>query len=329
MRSKRELYQTAMRTVAARRQAARARAQDERAHIEQIIPGFAAAEAKFLQCGVKAALSGAAGQISAQAMREMNDAKAARDKLLTDSGRSPTWLEPKFTCKQCSDTGTWNGKTCTCVQKLMRDLRREEIESLSSLSIQSFDSLKLDYYPEAKDPVTGRSIRRYMAGILEDLRTYAEEFDFDSANLLLFGNAGLGKTHAALAIAGEVLNKGYDVIYLSSPDFFSKMEDLHFGSDTGGQKEALLDAVTYADLLILDDLGTEMVSSYTISTFYTLLNNRTANRRPTIFTTNITDGTVLEKRYTEKISSRLSGACEPFLFLGNDIRAIKAQEGVY
>ena len=329
MRSKRDLYNMAQHTVAARRQAARAKAEDERKIIDQIVPGFTAAEEKFRQCGIKAALSGARGQVSALAMAELAQAKAERDKLLADSGRSPNCLEPKFSCRVCKDTGTVAGKTCACVQKLMRDLRREEIESTSSLAIQSFDSLKLEYYPEQKDPVSGRSIRRYMAEALEDLRIYAEEFDSDSANLLLYGNAGLGKTHAALAIAGVVLNKGYDVIYLSSPDFFSRIEDLHFGNDTSGQKELLIEAATYADLLILDDLGTEMVSSFMISTFYTLLNNRTANRRPTIFTTNITDGTVLEKRYTEKISSRLSGSCEPFLFLGDDIRALKAEEGAY
>lgn len=327
MRSKRELYSTALRTVSARRQAARARAEDERRRVEAAVPGFAAAEDKFRRCGIQAAICGANGKAPAQALTALAAAKAERDALLAASGRPADWLEPKFTCKLCKDTGTLDGKTCACVRKLMQEMRRQEIEQLSSLSIRSFDDMKLEYYPEERDPRTGRSIRRYMAGLLEDLRAYAEEFDHDSANLLLFGNAGLGKTHAALAIAGRVLGKGYDVIYISSPDFFSRIEDLYFANDVTGQREALLDAVTGADLLILDDLGTEMVSSYMISVFYTLLNNRTAARRPTIFTTNITDGALLEKRYTEKIASRLSGACEPFAFLGNDIRAIKAAEG--
>lgn len=327
MRSKLELYNTALRTVSARRQAARARAEDERRLVEAAVPGFAAAEEKFRRCGIHAAICGANGKVPEQALTALAAAKAERDALLAASGRPANWLEPKFSCKLCKDTGALNGKTCACVRKLMQDMRRQEIEQLSSLSIQSFDTMKLDYYPEERDPLTGRNIRRYMAELLADLRAYAEEFDPNSANLLLFGNAGLGKTHAALAIAGEVLNKGYDVIYISSPDFFSRVEDLYFSNDDTGEREAILDAVTGADLLILDDLGTEMISSYTITVFYTLLNNRTAARRPTIFTTNITDGALLEKRYTEKISSRLSGACEPFAFLGRDIRAIKASEG--
>jgi len=326
MRTKHDLYQTAMRTVAARRQAARARAEDARAETYAAVPGLKQAEDAFRACGIRAAMCGAAGQAPNAALKELSEAKAKMTQLLAESGRPADWLEPRFVCKKCQDTGTVNGKSCSCVQALMKEMRRKEIEELSSLSLQSFDTMELRYYPEKKDPATGRSVRRYMQGVLEDLRTYAQEFDRDSVNLLLFGNAGLGKTHAALAIAAEVLNKGYDVIYISSPDFFGRVEELHFGSDPTGEKEALIDAVTGADLLILDDIGTEMVSPYMISVFYTLLNNRMAARRPTIFTTNITDGALLEKRYTEKISSRLSGSCEPFAFLGEDIRAIRAAE---
>ena len=142
---------------------------------------------------------------------------------------------------------------------------------------------------------------------------------------MLLGNAGLGKTHAALAIAGKVLEKGFDVIYVSSPDFFSKLEALHFGQDSAGEEEMLLRTAAGADLLILDDLGSEFNSSFLISTLYSLLNNRLGAKLPTIVTTNITDGALLEKLYTEKISSRLSSFV-PFLFMGDDIRAQKAEE---
>lgn len=145
-----------------------------------------------------------------------------------------------------------------------------------------------------------------MSTLLDDLRGYADEFDTTSESLMLLGNAGLGKTHAALAIAGEVLEKGFDVIYVSSPDFFSKLEALHFGSDPAGEEEMLLRTAAGADLLILDDLGSEFNSSFLISTLYSLLNNRLGAKLPTIVTTNITDGALLEKLYTEKISSRLS-----------------------
>lgn len=325
MRTRNELYQAAMRTVSARRQKARARAEDARAEARAAIPALKAAEDQVTACGVRCALAGARGADRTAAASALAAARQKRDALLAASGRSPLALEPKYTCSLCQDTGVADGKTCVCVRREMQRLRREEIEAMSSLSVTSFDTMKLDYYPNTPDPKTGRSVRQYMAELLADLRDYADEFDLDSENLMLTGNAGLGKTHAALAVAGAALDKGYDVIYISSPDFFSRVETLHFGSDPAGEKDALLDTVGGADLLILDDLGTEFNSSFVISTLYSLLNDRLGRRRPTILTTNIVDGTLLEKLYTEKVASRIS-AFVPYRFLGDDIRLKRALE---
>ena len=325
MRTRNELYQAALRTVSARRQRAKAAAQDARAQAEAAVPELRAAEDALRACGVRCALAGARGAGRAEATAALAEARQKRDALLAASGRSPQALEPKFTCPLCQDTGVAQGKTCQCVRREMQRLRREEIEAMSSLSVTSFDTMKLDYYPNTRDPQTGRSVRQYMAELLADLQDYAAAFDLDSENLMLTGNAGLGKTHAALAVAGAALDKGYDVIYISSPDFFSRVETLHFGSDPAGEKDALLETVTGADLLILDDLGTEFNSSFVISTLYSLLNDRLGRRRPTILTTNITDGALLEKLYTEKVASRIS-AFVPYRFLGDDIRLKKAME---
>lgn len=325
MRTRNELYQAALRTVSARRQRAKAAAQDARAQAEAAVPELRAAEDALRACGVRCALAGARGAGRAEAAAALAEARQKRDALLAASGRSPQALEPKFTCPLCQDTGVAHGKTCQCVRREMQRLRREEIEAMSSLSVTSFDTMKLDYYPNTRDPQTGRSVRQYMAELLADLQDYAAAFDLDSENLMFTGNAGLGKTHAALAVAGAALDKGYDVIYISSPDFFSRVETLHFGSDPAGEKDALLETVTGADLLILDDLGTEFNSSFVISTLYSLLNDRLGRRRPTILTTNITDGALLEKLYTEKVASRIS-AFVPYRFLGDDIRLKKAME---
>ena len=325
MRTRNELYQAALRTVSARRQRAKAAAQDARAQAEAAVPELRAAEDALRACGVRCALAGARGAGRAEAAAALAEARQKRDALLAASGRSPQALEPKFTCPLCQDTGVAQGKTCQCVRREMQRLRREEIEAMSSLSVTRFDTMKLDYYPNTRDPQTGRSVRQYMAELLADLQDYAAAFDLDSENLMLTGNAGLGKTHAALAVAGAALDKGYDVIYISSPDFFSRVETLHFGSDPAGEKDALLETVTGADLLILDDLGTEFNSSFVISTLYSLLNDRLGRRRPTILTTNITAGALLEKLYTEKVASRIS-AFVPYRFLGDDIRLKKAME---
>ena len=325
MRTKRELYQEAMRAVALRRQTARANAEDARAAAEAAVPALRHAEEEVRVRGVRCALAGASGKDRTAAAAALAKAKQDLTALLASSGRPADALEPHFTCKKCQDTGTFEGHTCICVHKLMQKLRREEIESLSSLSISSFDTMELRYYPNTMDDKLGEPVRSYMGSLLAELRAYAEEFDRSSESLMLFGNAGLGKTHAALAIAGIVLEKDFDVIYVSSPDFFSKLEALHFGADPSGEEETLLQTAAGADLLILDDLGTEFNSNFFLSTLYSLLNNRLGAHLPTIVTTNITDGALLEKLYTEKISSRLS-AFVPCLFAGQDIRSQKAQE---
>ena len=312
MRTKNELYQEALRTVARRRQTARAKAEDARAEAEAAVPGLRHAEEEVRVRGIRCALAGAAGKDRTDAVAALTDARKKLADLLASSGRPADALEPHFTCRLCED-------------KVMQQLRRSEIEALSSLSISSFDTMELRYYPARMDASLGEPIRSYMSTLLDDLRGYADEFDTTSESLMLLGNAGLGKTHAALAIAGEVLEKGFDVIYVSSPDFFSKLEALHFGSDPAGEEEMLLRTAAGADLLILDDLGSEFNSSFLISTLYSLLNNRLGAKLPTIVTTNITDGALLEKLYTEKISSRLSSFV-PFLFMGDDIRAQKAEE---
>lgn len=325
MRTKNELYQAAMRTVAARRQTARARAEDARTELEAAIPALRHAEEEVRVRGIRCALAGASGKDRTEAAAALAAAKQQLGALLAANGRPADALEPKFHCKQCQDTGCVDGHTCICVRRVMQKMRREEIEALSSLSISSFDTMELRYYPNRMDEHLGGSVRTYMAALLGDLRDYAQEFDRSSESLMLLGNAGLGKTHAALAIAGIVLERGFDVIYVSSPDFFAKLEALHFGSDPAGEEEALLQTAASADLLILDDLGTEFNSQFLISSLYSLLNNRLGAKLPTIVTTNITDGSLLEKLYTEKISSRLSSFV-PCLFAGEDIRHQKAEE---
>ena len=251
MRTKNELYQEALRTVARRRQTARAKAEDARAEAEAAVPGLRHAEEEVRVRGIRCALAGAAGKDRTDAAAALTDARKKLADLLASSGRPADALEPHFTCRLCEDTGIVDGRTCSCVHKVMQQLRRSEIEALSSLSISSFDTMELRYYPARMDASLGEPVRSYMSTLLDDLRGYADEFDTTSESLMLLGNAGLGKTHAALAIAGEVLEKGFDVIYVSSPDFFSKLEALHFGSDPAGEEEMLLRTAAGADLLIL------------------------------------------------------------------------------
>ena len=324
MRTKTELLKEAQRQTASARQRAMTLAAQRRQAAAAALPELEPLESKVRSLGVRLVQLAEAGAEEA----EQNAARAERaaaqkqlETLLADNGYGPASLEPAFSCPVCKDTGTANGRLCACVSRRARPLRREEIAKESPLSLCGFDSMELRYYPAEPDEATGVSIRTEMAETLAALRDYAEGFDMKSTSLLLCGNAGLGKTHAALAIAQTVLEKGFDVVYISAQSLFGQLERDRFADDC-----PLMEAVLEADLLVLDDLGTEYVSPYVLSCFYNLLNARLLEKRPTVYTTNIVDGKAFEARYTEKIASRLGGSCEPVLFLGQDIRKLKSME---
>lgn len=328
MQSKNDLLRAAQRTAAMRRQRAIMTARSNQQRVREEIPGFAAAEDSISRAGYRAAQLAAVGAGSEKieaALAESAEAQRRCNRLLIENGWSPGDLIPLYSCPLCQDTGLDHGRVCSCIHSIERDIRREEITKASALSICSFESMDTGRYPAEYHPMLGCTIRQYMTERLQELKNYADAFDLRSSNLLLCGNAGLGKTHAALAIAGIALDKGYDVIYISSQELFGHLEKIRRSSfsDEEALQDSMMDAILSADLLILDDLGTEYFSQYVGSCLYTILNSRIGRRLPTIYTTNIMDDRVFESRYTEKISSRLTGSCERVEFYGSDIRKLE------
>lgn len=323
MRTKNELYREALRQVASRRQRAVTQAGERRAQALAALPQLARLESQVRALGLRTMELAAKGAPLAErqsAAEQRRQTQADIDRLLAENGYGPHSLEPRYVCPDCQDTGMVNGRLCPCVGKLARQLRWQEISEETPLSLCSFESMDLSLYPNRTDPATGENIRALMRDNLEFLQAYARQFDLKSANLLIHGNAGLGKTHAALSIAKTVLEKGFNVVYICAQNLFDQLERERFADNC-----PLLEAVIEADLLILDDLGTEYVNPYMSSCFYNILNTRILEKRPTIYTTNIVDGKIFEARYTEKIASRLDGSCEPVLFLGEDIRGLKSR----
>ena len=175
----------------------------------------------------------------------------------------------------------------------------------------------MDRYPAEPEPELGGTPRDYMGKVLAYCQRYANSFTPESRGLMFIGSAGLGKTHMALAIADTVLNRGFDVLYTSSAALAAQLGREHFDR---AAEDPWLDACKEADLLILDDLGTEYISQLTISVLYELINTRMLCHRPTIYTSNIVDSSIFEARYTEKVASRILGSCQIFKFFGTDQR---------
>ena len=204
---------------------------------------------------------------------------------------------------------------------VVRRAAAEELNNNSPLKLCKFSDFSLRYYDDKKsDRSGGMSPREIMAENLEFCRNYAENFHLPCNGIVMRGGTGLGKTHLSLSIAGEVIKKGYSVIYGSAPDLFRKAEQEHFNRQDGNTVETLLSA----DLLILDDIGAEFESKFYCSVFYNILNNRMNAAKPTIISTNC-DLNELLSRYGDRIVSRLQ-TMDMLMFEGVDVRIIRSRE---
>lgn len=320
MQTREQLYREALRRVQSRRQKAVMLARqkyDEACRQIPQLPRLLADINRNRAFAARYAMTGAEAQAE-DCRRQADAADQALQELLRENNLRLEQLDPVFTCPLCQDKGEYQGRTCQCVHTLVRQLRRQEISRISALELSHFDTFRLDVYPNEVWPDIQESPRAHMAEILAYCKAYAAHFSLKNPNLLMTGTAGLGKTHLALAIANEALQKGADVIYISSRNLFDQLEREKYAASSD-----LARTVQQAELLILDDLGTEYITPYGTSFLYDLVNSRMLRQLPTIYTTNITREEMLRTRYTEKTASRLLGSCELLAFYGNDIRLLE------
>lgn len=317
MRTKDELFRAAQREIASRRQYAVMQAENARRAAFAAHPELAAADDAQMRAGLAlakaAALSGDVEAARAALVQADKDLAVAT----REAGYGENAFQPAYACPRCHDTGMYNGNSCTCVADIARRLRREEINAASPLGLCQFSTFDVNRYSAEVEPELGISARAYMEKLLHYCENYAQKFSSKSTNLLFMGHTGLGKTHLALAIADAVLGGGHDVLYTSAAALAARLGREHFDFDSSDE---WLNACQEADLLILDDLGTEYITPLTISVLYELINTRMLTERPTIYTTNITDQSVFVARYTEKVASRMLGGCKMFKFFGTDQR---------
>ena len=317
MRTKDELFRAAQREVSAYRQQAVMQAENARRAAYAAHPALAAADEAHMRAGLGLAKAAALGGNVDAARAALTRADEALAAAVQEAGYSADAFHPAYRCPLCEDTGMKDGVPCSCVADVARRLRREEINAASPLGLCQFASVELVRYSDEVEPELGISPRAYMGKLLNYCKNYAARFNQSSPNLLFMGHTGLGKTHLALAIADAVLEGGHDVLYTSAAALAAQLGREHFDYTNNDE---WLAACQEADLLILDDLGTEYITPLTISVLYELINTRMLTHRPTIYTTNITDQNVFVARYTEKVASRMLGGCKMFKFFGVDQR---------
>lgn len=242
--------------------------------------------------------------------------------LLISNGYGENALEPDYNCKKCNDTGYYdeNGRTlvCTCLKQTLADCACEELNKYAPLSLSTFDAFRVDFYSESADS-NGIVPRVHMDKVAKYCKNYAYNFTPSVNSLLMYGATGLGKTHLSLSIANEVIKRGYGVIYVSAPSLVQQLDKQMFSRE---KDDTLINMIIDCDLLIIDDLGTEFHSQLSVSNLYNIINSRMLAHKPMIISTNL-NMAELEKMYSARLVSRISGESQKLNFVGDDIRIAK------
>lgn len=259
--------------------------------------------------------------------RENQSLQEERSCLLIDSGYSDSALDDRPICSRCGDSGWVGAEMCDCLKTLCTQEQIRELSQLLDFGEQSFDRFDFSYYSPEVWPDWGRSPRENMEKVFRICKDYARNFGryyFD--NLFLSGSTGLGKTFLSACVARTVSENGFSVVYDTAGNIFAQFETQKFSRDGEDAREARDGTRRYlgCDLLILDDLGSEMTTPFVQSALYQLINSRLAVGKRTVVSSNLTMDDV-RRRYTPQIASRLEGEYRVLPFFGEDIRLQRKQ----
>lgn len=269
-----------------------------------------AAQAAFLQ--------GSDGRELMEKVREENLALQRERARLAAENFEEGYLDDSPICASCGGSGYVGSTMCECLRELCRQEQKKEISILAG-GKETFSQFRLDYYPDRIDPKYGASPRTIMERNFQNCRRYAATFAPSSGSLLFVGGTGLGKTFLSACIARTVADRGYSVVYETASHLFGKLEKARFSPSEESRREA--DKFSDCDLLILDDLGTEMPGQFVTAALYNLLNDRILDNKPMVVSTNL-NVDEMARRYSAQIASRLH-SFQRLTFVGEDIRALK------
>ena len=237
-----------------------------------------------------------------------------RAALLAMGGFPEDYLQVHYDCPQCQDTGYIEGQKCSCFKKAAVELLYDQSNIKGVLKNTKFSDFSLDYY---EGGTGGLNARELASTALERAKNFATDFSTDFNNLFLYGDTGVGKTFLSHCIAKDLLNRGYSVLYFSAFELFDQLAKGTFSykSEDAKMNEPIFDC----DLLIIDDLGTELTNSFVTSSLFLCINERLMRQKATIISTNLSLEDFSEI-YSERIFSRISSNYTMLKMLGDDIR---------
>lgn len=243
-----------------------------------------------------------------------------RKQFLETYGYPSDYFDIHYECDLCSDEGyDDNGRMCICMKRALALATYNSSGIGKLITKQNFDNFSFKYYKAGRE-------RENITDIFDSAKEYADNFSSETSESLLFcGTTGLGKTHLSTAIAKRVIDSGFDVVYVTAQKIFDDFECEKFSKTYSDTRGDLTDRYFDCDLLIIDDLGTEMTTTFTVSCLYNLVNTRINTEKPMIINTNLEKEKMREK-YADRITSRLFGEFSVMQFIGSDIRAQKLDE---
>ena len=252
-------------------------------------------------------------------VRQENLALQEERKALIAANFPEGYLDDAPVCAKCGGNGYVGSAMCQCLAELCRQEQMKELTLLSGGN-EDFSQFRLEYYSDVTDPRYGASPRTVMEKTFRTCRAYGQAFSGKAENLLFSGSTGLGKTFLSACIARAVADRGYSVVYETASHLFAQMERARFSGDEDARRE--VEKYAHCDLLIIDDLGTEMGGQFTTAALYSIINDRLMNQKATIISTNL-NSRGIEERYNAQIASRLLGCYQRVAFVGEDIRRLQ------
>jgi len=284
--------------------------------LDQQISSMSVAVAKKLLAGDTLALSVLKDDIAALTIRRTN--------LLNAKGYPADYLEMRYLCPDCNDSGFIGNKKCHCFKQAVIDLLYTQSNIREVLAEENFDTFSYDYYSNSIiDPLTGLSSLATTKKIVAECRDFITHFDKNFENLFFYGDTGVGKTFLTHCIAKDLLESAHSVIYFSAFELFELFSKNAFGrNEDGNQLQQMNVYIFDCDLLIIDDLGTELTNSFVSSQLFLCINERLMRKKSTIISTNLSIE-FFQNTYSERVFSRISSNYQMRKLIGDDIRIQK------
>lgn len=281
--------------------------------IDHMIATYSVASARRLLDGDTKAL--------AQLKAQIASFRHEKSVILHELGYPDDYFEPVYTCPDCKDTGYINGKRCHCFKQQAIDLVYTQSNIKDVLAVENFQTFSYDYYSDDEiDATTGLSSLATIKSAVLKCHEFINEFDDSFRNLLLYGDTGIGKTFLSNCIAKELLDTGHSVIYFTAFQLFDILSKGVFEKDA--EALAMHQSIFDCDLLIIDDLGTELANSFTTSQLFLCLNERILRKKSTLISTNLNMRQIADI-YSERVLSRISNSYTIIKLFGDDIRMKK------